>query len=168
MKNIVLIGMPSSGKSTVGKLLSDKMSMAFADTDALIFKRENRALRDIVNNDGLDAFLKIQQEVILKINLTDSIISTGGSVVYSEASMLHLKQNGVVVYLEEEYSEIEGRVEAGRRFARNGDQTLLDLYNERTPLYLRYADITIKCSHKSANEVAQEVKSIIEALNAGG
>ncbi|PQQ67452.1 shikimate kinase [Acetivibrio saccincola] len=97
MKNIVLIGMPSSGKTTVGKPLSKKMGMGFVDTDKLILDREKKPLRDIVIEDGLDKFLSIQEKIVLDLNVENHVISTGGSIVYNEKAMEHLKKFGSVV-----------------------------------------------------------------------
>lgn len=159
--NIVLIGMPSSGKSTVGKYLAEKTGMQFIDTDLIILEREKRPLKDIVNSDGLQKFLEIQQEVIQGLDVNNSIISTGGSVIYSPASMKHLKENGSIIFLKLEYEEIEKRITSGRRFARKEEQDLMDLYRERMPLYEKYADITINCSGKSVEKIAGEIESLV-------
>jgi shikimate kinase len=164
MKNIVLIGMPSSGKSTTGKVISKKTNMSFIDTDLLIKQTEKRLLKDIVNTDGLKKFLEIQEREVLGINAENHVISTGGGVVYSAASMEHLKQNSIIVYLALEYEEIESRVTPERRFARLDGQSLLDIYNERKPLYEKYSDITIKCSGLSVEEIAEEIIEKTENL----
>ena len=156
--NIVLIGMPSSGKSTIGKAFAKDSELSFIDTDTVIIEKENRQLRDIVNTDGLEAFLKIQEDNILELKLDNHVIATGGSVVYSENSMNHLKNNGVVIYLELELNEIEERIVSGRRFARSKEQSFENLYNERVPLYMKYADITVNCSNKSVEDIVQEIK----------
>jgi shikimate kinase len=163
-KNIILIGMPSSGKSTIGKPLSKKLNMQFIDTDHLIFEREKRALRDIVNEDGLERFLQIQEDTILEIEAENHVISTGGSVVYSEKAMEHLKRYGVVIFLDVKIDEISNRLESGRRFARNANQTFEDLYNERLPLYKKYADITIDCSNKGIEHIVKEISEKISTL----
>lgn len=98
-KNIVLIGMPSSGKSTIGKPLSKELNMQFIDTDSLIFEREKRALKDIVNEDGLERFLQIQEDTILEIDAENHVISTGGSVVYNARAMEHLKKTALLFFL---------------------------------------------------------------------
>ena len=155
-KNIILIGMPSSGKSTIGKLLAEKTERSFIDTDCIIKQKQNKSLRDIVYTEGLAKFLEIQENVILDTNFDGFIIATGGSVVYSSIAMNHFKKNGIIIYLKQEFNVIEGRVAPDRRFARNTEQSLLDLYNERTPLYEKYADITIDCSNLSEEETAEE------------
>ncbi|MDP4091969.1 MAG: shikimate kinase [Bacillota bacterium] len=159
MKNIVLIGMPSSGKTTIGKLLAKKHEMAFVDTDQLIREQENRELSEIVNTQGLDAFLRIQENLVTGLELDNSIISTGGSVVYGEYSMSHLKTLGKIIYLEVEFEELERRITTKRRFARNREQSFHDLYLERVPLYRKYADAIINCSGKTADDIAMEIAS---------
>ena len=156
-KNIVLIGMPSAGKSTIGQILAARLQMAFTDTDTVIKEREKKELKDIVNSQGHEVFLQIQEKAILGLDLTNHVIATGGSVVYGEASMRHLKANSLVVYLEVEFEEVEQRVAVGRRFARRKEQSLLELYNERVPLYKKYADITVNSTGKNVEEVVNKV-----------
>lgn len=155
--NIVLIGMPSSGKSTVGKILAEIVGLKFADTDVLIYEREKRPLKDIVNSDGYEKFLDIQEEVILGLNLSGYVIATGGSVIYRERSMNHLRENGIIVYLETDYSEIAERITPDRRLARKESQNLQDMYMERKTLYEKYADININCAARNPCEIADEI-----------
>lgn len=159
--NLILIGMPSSGKTTIGKPLSVKLNKSFIDTDAVIKERENKALRDIVNQDGLKRFLEIQEEVILDLKLENYVIATGGSVVYGDASMQHLKQMGKVIYLKIAIEELEKRITTERRFARNKEQSFEDIYNERNPLYKKYADIVIDCNGKSVENLIEEIMAKI-------
>jgi shikimate kinase len=156
-KNIILIGMPSAGKSTIGKLISKSIGKSFIDTDTIIKEKANKPLRDIVNTDGLAKFLEIQESTILDMKFEDFIIATGGSVVYSDTAMNHLKNKGIIIYLKLEYRVIEERVTPDRRFARSTEQSLLQLYNERVPLYEKYADITIECSNLSEEEIINNV-----------
>lgn len=156
--NIVLIGMPSSGKSTIGKPLSKDLGMEFIDTDALIFESEKRALKDIVNEDGLQKFLEIQEKIILEIDAKNHVISTGGSVIYNIKAMEHLRKDGFIVFLDVKLDEINNRLEGGRRFARNSDQSFEDLYKERLPLYQKYANITIDCANKDVDMLVKEIK----------
>jgi len=158
-RNIVLIGMPSSGKSTVGISLAQQLAMKFVDTDELICRNENRTPKDIVSTDGLESFLKIQERNIVNLNENGCVIATGGSVVYSDASMKHLASNGVIVYLEIGLEEVEKRVASGRRFARKENQSFSDIYYERVPLYKKYADIIIDCSGKGVEELVLEIKN---------
>jgi shikimate kinase len=155
--NIVLIGMPSAGKSTIGEGLANKTGMLFLDTDIVIKEKQNKALKDIVNTEGLARFLEIQENAILELDLEKTIIATGGSVVYGNAAMVHLKKNSVVVYLKLDFKSIEERVTPERRFARSTEQSLWDLYNERVPLYEKYCDVIIDCAHKNVEEIVQEI-----------
>lgn len=164
-KNVVLIGMPSAGKSTIGKLLAKKTGKNFIDTDIIIMEKENRSLREIINTDGLAKFLEVQEKAILDMKVEDYVIATGGSVIYSEPAMRHMKDKGIIIYLKLEYKVIEERVAPDRRFARNTEQSLLDLYNERTPLYERYAAVTIDCSNLSEDDI---VISILENTDLKG
>lgn len=155
--NIVLIGMPGAGKSTVGTHLAKALKMDFTDTDLIIRQAENKELRDIVNEIGLIGFLRIQEEHILKLHVSNCIIATGGSVVYSPNVMAHLKEAGRVVYLKLGIDELLERIGPDRRLARDSGKSFYDLYNERVPLYERYADIIIDCSNKSVEEVTREI-----------
>ena len=160
--NIVLIGMPNSGKSTVGKQLAKILDMNFVDTDQLIFEQERKPLKEIVESDGLEKFLSIQEEVVKRLKVENSVIATGGSVIYSSVSMEHLRSAGIVVFLDTDYEKVMSRLSSGRRFARRENQSLLDVYNERLPLYRKYADIIVECSDMTAERIASE---IIELLN---
>lgn len=158
--------MPSSGKSTIGADLADMLGMNFIDTDSLIRRAEKMDLKDIVNGRGLDDFLKIQEFHILNLKVKDSVIATGGSVIYSNNSMTHLKKDGVIVYLKLEINELTKRLEPERRFARKGNQSFTDLYNERLPLYERFSDITVDCSSKDVQQIINEInKKIINRYN---
>lgn len=143
--NIVLIGMPAVGKSTLGVVLAKELGYEFIDADLLIQKREGRLLKEIIADEGVDGFLKIENDVNASINTTKAIISTGGSVIYGKEAMEHLKSIGKVVYLKLDYETLASRLGSlkGRGVVLRDDQTLKDLYDERTPLYEKYADVTI-------------------------
>lgn len=145
--NIVLIGMPGCGKSTVGVVLAKVLGMHFCDTDIVIQERTGRKLQEIINEDGNEAFLACESEVICQSDIDNAVISTGGSAVYSDAAMKHLKENGFVVFLKVSEPEIERRLAdfAERGVAIKDGMTVRDLYNERMPLYEKYADITVAC-----------------------
>ncbi|HHW49801.1 MAG TPA: shikimate kinase [Clostridiaceae bacterium] len=164
MKNLVLIGMPASGKSTIGVLLAKTLGMDFIDTDLLIQKSEGALLQDIIINKGIDRFIQIEQEIITKLNCTNCVIATGGSAVYGEKAMEHLKLNGIVVYLEASYEEIKRRLtnikSRGIVFVKGQD--LFSLYNERMPLYQKYADISINCDGKSIEDIVSLIKDEIK------
>ena len=155
--NIVLIGMPGSGKSTIGARLANILGMNFIDTDDIIRGTEKKDLKDIVNEKGRNGFLKIQEDSILKLELRDSIIATGGSVVYSGNLMDHLKKNGVIIYLKHDIEELAERMGPGRRLARNSEQSIIDMYNERLPLYNIYSDIIIDCTKKDIGPIIDEI-----------
>ena len=155
--NIVLIGMPGSGKSTVGAYLASMLNMDFIDTDNMIRNVEKKELKDIVNDKGRDHFLKIQENMITGLELENSIVATGGSVVYSEKLMGHLKKNGVIIYLKHDIKELAERMGTGRRLARDREQSITDIYNERLPLYNKYADIIIDCNGKGVGPIAEEI-----------
>lgn len=160
--NIVLIGMPSSGKSTVGASLAENMGMNFIDTDIVIKQRENKDLKDIVNEEGHKKFLEKQETAILELILEHHVIATGGSVIYGENSMEHLKTDGIVIFLMLDYAETEQRVTPDRRFARESIKSLFDLYNERMPLYKKYADFTVSCSNKKVEEIVTEIRILVK------
>ncbi|HOQ38489.1 MAG TPA: shikimate kinase [Acetivibrio sp.] len=164
--SIVLIGMPGSGKTTVGQPLSEALGMSFVDTDKIIFEKVNKPLKDIVAQDGLEKFLEIQEQILLGLDLNNRVISTGGSVVYNKAAMEFLKKNGIVFYLKEDLEILEKRLASGRRLARNSEQSFADIYAERAPLYEKYADVTIDCSNKSVQSIVTEITSIYNEFKA--
>lgn len=145
MRNITLIGMPGVGKSTVGVILAKVLGYEFLDSDLLIQKSEKSLLREIIERDGLEGFLKIENKINASINTEKSVIATGGSVVYCDEAMRHLKEIGTVVYLKLEYEELKKRLGnlKGRGVVLREGQTLKDLYDERTPLYEKYADVVV-------------------------
>jgi len=144
--NIILIGMPGSGKSTVGVGLAKHLGLEFIDTDLLIQTHQGRLLQDIVDNDGHEVLRDMESQELQNLDVDKALIATGGSAVYSDAGMRNLKAQGVVIYLAVDYDEIEKRIndsENSRGIAKSKGQTLKDIYNERIPLYKKYADITI-------------------------
>lgn len=164
MKNIVLIGMPAAGKSTVGVLLAKTLVMSFADTDLLIQQKYNKNLCDIISENGTDAFLRIENDVICSAQFTDSVIATGGSAVYGEACMKKLKENGIVIYLKLPVEEIESRIKdiTTRGIAMKGSSTVAQLYEQRAKLYEKYADITINCSGLNPEQCVENIISILK------
>jgi len=163
-KNIVLIGMPGSGKSTIGVLLAKALGMPFIDTDLIIQQKNGKLLQEIIDSEGLERFLEIEEQVVLDLDVEEYVIATGGSVIYKEKGMQSLKRNGLMVYLELEYAEIESRIKnmKTRGIAMQKGYTLLRLYNERIPLYKKYADIVVNCSGKGIEET---VEAIVNALH---
>lgn len=144
-ENIVLIGMPGVGKSTVGVILAKVLGYQFLDADLLIQQQEGKLLKEIIEEVGTDGFIQVENRVNAGITCTKTIIATGGSVVYGKEAMEHLKEIGTVVYLEVPYSTIEKRLSdiRGRGVVLKKGQTLYDLYMERTPLYEKYADLRV-------------------------
>lgn len=159
--NIVLIGMPGAGKSTIGVVLAKTAALEFVDTDLLIQKQTGRKLQDIIDRDGIDEFLKIEGGVISAIDCKNSVIATGGSAVFSEKAMDNLRRDGVIVYLDVPLDEIKRRVDniTTRGIAMKSGETLETVYNERLPLYKKYADITVPL-----DTTEQTVERIIKHL----
>lgn len=163
MDNIILIGMPGAGKSTLGVLLAKAMGKLFVDTDIIIQQKTKRLLQDIIDNDGTEAFISLEEEILLSVNEKNTVIATGGSAVYSEKAMEHFKKSGKIVYLHVDFDEIVKRVTniTTRGIVLKNGKTLSDAFDERKPLYDRFADITIDCT---GNSVEESVKKIIESL----
>lgn len=153
--------MPGAGKSTIGVVLAKTAALEFVDTDLLIQKQTGRKLQEIIDSDGIDAFLKIEGEIISKVDCKNSVIATGGSAVFSESAMNNLRRDGVIVYLEVPLQEIKRRVDniTTRGIAMKPGETLETIYRERIPLYKKYADITVTCG-----DTEHTVNSIIQAL----
>ena len=160
MKNIVLIGMPGSGKSTVGVLLAKAIGFGFIDTDLLIQGREGKLLCDIIKEKGAEAFLRIEEEITSGVSAENCVIATGGSVVYGASAMKHFQEIGPIVDLKVSESELEKRLKNLFRrgvVMRKPGETLSDLYSERVPLYERYALVTISCDGQSVEETVRAV-----------
>lgn len=151
MKNIVLIGMPGAGKSTVGVILAKSMLYDFCDTDLIIQKSTGKALCEIIKEDGIESFIKLEDDIISTQAFANSVVATGGSAVYGERAMKHLKENGIVVYLKVSADELSKRINNihTRGIAMKEGTTIPQLYNERAPLYEKYADITVECENLS-------------------
>lgn len=162
--NIVLIGMPGVGKSTVGVILAKMIGYQFTDADLLIQKQEGKLLHEIIAEKGTDGFIEIEERVNASIEASHTIIATGGSVVYGKKAMEHLSCIGTVVYLKVPYDTLEKRLEdiKGRGVVLKEGQTLRTLYDERTPLYEKYADIEIA---EDGLNVEQTVEKLLERLN---
>ena len=157
--NIVLIGMPGSGKSTVGVILAKLLSYSFTDVDLLIQTSEGRSLQEIVDANGYMALRTIEKEILLGLDLHNHVIATGGSAVYSHEAMEHLRSDGVVIFLDVELATLESRIRdfGSRGLARRPDQTLADLCEERYPLYRNYADVTIECADLTQDQVCASI-----------
>lgn len=142
--NVVLIGMPGSGKSTIGKLLAETLKRDFIDTDQMIIELAGKTPRQLVEEKGLEYFLKLQDQAVLSINQSNCVIATGGGLVHSDIAMHHLKSIGFIVYLDTKYDIIEERMDKSRKLVNTGG-SLLELYNKRVPLYDKYANIVLNC-----------------------
>ena len=164
MKNIVLIGMPGAGKSTIGVVLAKKLGLRFLDSDLVIQDRYGKLLHEIMEEKGLEGFKEIEDQVNASLDVTNCVIATGGSAVYGKNAMSHLKEIGTVVYLKLSYEEISNRLGDlhERGVALKPGQSLLSLYNERIPLYEEYADIAVDCDGLMLREA---VEYIVRQLN---
>ena len=153
-KNIVLIGMPGAGKSTLGVLLAKVLNYDFLDADIVIQKKVGKKLYQIIDEVGIDEFLKIENEVIAGLHVKNTVIATGGSAIYGKEAMENMKNNGVVVYIKLSCDEIKNRVKniTTRGIAMKDGKTLDDIYAERVPIYESYADITISCDNTTIEE----------------
>ena len=162
--NLVLIGMPSCGKSVTGVLLAKILNKKFVDVDLMIQEKAGKGLQAIIDEDGIDAFKKMEEEVILSIDFNNTVIATGGSAIYYDAAMMHLKETGRVVYIDVPIEDIKKRLKniKTRGVAMGKGQTLDDLYNIRRPLYEKYADITVTSCNK--NSMEETVEAILAAV----
>ena len=161
--NIILIGMPASGKSTVGVILAKMLGSDFVDTDILIQRQEGARLEDIINAGGTEAFLDIECDVCCSLDVSNTVIATGGSVVYRDRAMHHLKSIGKVVYLRVDIDLLNNRLSdmKQRGVVLKAGQSLLDLFQERTALYELYADLTVDEKDLSLEETVHLVKELI-------
>lgn len=157
--NIILIGMPGCGKSTVGVVLAKNMGLRFMDSDICIQEQENCLLHEIIAREGIEGFLAIENRVNASLDVKNYVIATGGSAIYGAEAMEHLSAIGTIVYLKLPYEEIKERlgdlVKRGVTFKEG--QTLLDLYEERIPLYEKYAEIIVDCDKKTIREIVHEI-----------
>ncbi len=157
--NIVLIGMPGAGKSTIGVILAKLASIDFIDTDVTIQTTHQRTLQDILDDGGYMELRRIEEEVLLSLDLESHVIATGGSAAYSEPAMLHLGRKGLIVFLDVELDILEKRIHnfATRGLAKSNDQSFADLFNERSHLYNKYADIRIDCKDLSQEDLCDVI-----------
>lgn len=161
--NITLIGMPASGKSMVGVLLAKRLGMEFIDGDLLIQKQEKRLLKEIIEQEGIDRFIEIESEIHEKLQVDNTVIAPGGSVIYSETAMKHLQSIGKIVYLKVSYEEIAKRLAniKERGVVLKQGMTLRNLYDERIPLYEKYADITVNEDGLSAGQIVDYLRTVV-------
>jgi shikimate kinase len=157
--NISLIGMPGSGKSTVGVILAKLLSRGFIDTDLLIQSSQGRSLQAIVDTDGYLTLRSIEEETLLALDCRNQVIATGGSAAYSQPAMKHLKSSGIMVFLHADLETLFARVSDfdTRGLAKRPEQSVADLFTERYSLYLKYADITIDCRGLNHEDVCARI-----------
>jgi len=170
LSNIVLIGMPGCGKSTVGVLLAKALGKAFVDTDVVLQARKGCKLQQMIEEIGIDAFLAQEEETILDLDCHNTVIATGGSVVYGKKAMTALHQNGTVVYIKLPDQEIERRLSnlATRGVTLRSGQTLFSLYHERIMLYEQEADIIVDAFGFDIEKTVSAIARHFEALNGAG
>ena len=159
MNNLILIGMPGAGKSTVGVVLAKVLQYSFVDSDLVIQNEEGKRLCEIIEQEGLDGFLRIENRINAGLQAQRSVIATGGSVVYGREAMEHLQSIGKIVYLKLSYETLKTRLGdlRNRGVAIKDGQSLLDLYRERAALYEKYADITVETDGLSIEETVNEI-----------
>lgn len=164
--NIVLIGMPGAGKSTVGVVLAKRLGYHFLDSDLVIQKQYGKLLHELIEEHGVEGFWRLENDVNAAIDTDEAVIATGGSAVYGEEAMQHLCGIGTVVYLKLSYEEIEDRLGDlnARGVTLQPGQTLRDLYEERIPLYEKYAHITVSCDEKYLRNVVKEIADLYEEI----
>lgn len=158
-RNIVLIGMPGSGKSTVGVLLAKRLCRQFLDTDLIVQTAFGRSLQQIVDEDGYVELRRMEEKAILGLSCCNHVVATGGSAVYSSAAMDHLRHDGIIVFLDVEAATLASRIADfdTRGLSKRKEQTLGDLFVERLPLYRAHAEIVVECSNLSAEETCREI-----------
>ncbi len=163
-KNLVLIGMPGSGKSTLGVLLAKYLCMEFIDMDLIIQNKYGKTLQEIISENGIEGFLEIEKKAMEEMSCENAVISTGGSAVLSKEGMTHLKDMATTVYLEVSYSELEKRLQnlMSRGVVMKKGDTLFDVYQKRIPLYEFYADVTIPCGTLSMQECVRAIQEAVE------
>ncbi|HIW86645.1 MAG TPA: shikimate kinase [Candidatus Eubacterium faecipullorum] len=156
--------MPGAGKSTCGVLAAKILLKNFFDTDLLIQSIESKRLQQIIDEKGVAEFKKAEEQAVLSLDIKGTVIATGGSVVYSEKAMRHLKSMGKIIYMHLSYEEMKGRIKnlSTRGIVLENGETLLDMYNERLPLYEKYADHVIDCDGNSIDATVAEIVDVCE------
>ncbi|MBT3878162.1 MAG: shikimate kinase [Candidatus Scalindua sp.] len=162
--NITLIGMPGAGKSTVGIILAKNLSFGFIDTDVLIQINQQKSLQQILDESDHLNLRKIEEHEIMKLNIRNHVIATGGSAAYSTNAMSHLLNISTVIFLEVSFEEIKRRIHnfKTRGIAKSETQTFRDLYEERQSIYKKYAEITIDCNRLDQEEIAMQIAESIQ------
>lgn len=163
-RNIVLIGMPASGKSTVGVLLAKTLGVGFVDTDLLLQQREKRLLQEIIDSDGIACFLDAERDAILDLDCQNTVIATGGSVVFREESMQKLRGFGTVIFLDVPLPAVKRRLNniTTRGVAASKEKSIEDIYCERLPYYQKYADIVLPLEDCTSEEAVSKIISSLK------
>ena len=156
--------MPGSGKSTIGVVLAKTLASFFIDTDLIIQVQRKNTLQRLIDDDGLESFRRYEEDALLAVDGTDTVVATGGSAVFCEKGMAHLKENGVCVYLKLPLEDIKKRLAniKTRGIAMSKGETIDDVYEERIPLYERYADVTVECHGKNVEEIVEIIAKTVE------
>ncbi len=164
MKNIILIGMPGCGKSTVGVILAKTVAAGFIDTDLIIQVQQRNTLQRLIELNGIETFLHYEEAALLSVNERENIVvATGGSAVFSDFAMTHLKKYGICVFLDVPPDILKKRLSniKTRGIASKPGETLDDIYRERLPFYRKYADFTIECGERSTEEISAEIAALL-------
>lgn len=158
--NIILIGMPAVGKSTVGVLLAKRLGWSFLDTDLIIQVGESEKLQDILDSYGMEKFCELEQRYVLTVNCNNNVIATGGSVIYGTKAMEHLKSIGTIIHLDLLPHLLEKRLKnlSSRGVVMAKGQNIETLYKQRYPLYVKYADLSIECNRLSMDEIVNQIE----------
>ena len=161
MKNdsIVLIGMAGVGKSAVGASLSKALGFNFTDLDNYILERDGKTVQEIIDDEGEEALLQLEKRRMYEIDLTHRVVSPGGSIIYHSDLMEYLRQHSTLVYLDDSFKNIEERLTSvsARSVVGLKNKSLRQIYDERRPLYFKYADITLNCQGKSEDQIVREI-----------
>lgn len=159
--SVTLIGMPGSGKSTIGVVLAKRINLQFVDTDLIIQTTQHRTLQQIMDAEGFDEFCRIEEEAVLGLDVEQHVIATGGSVCYGSLAMIHLKRLGKIVFLKTSLETLEQRLSnmATRGIALKPGQCLEDLFHERNALYEHYADLTIECDGLNVERISELIEA---------
>lgn len=165
MGNVILIGMPASGKSTVGRRLAKKLNMDFVDTDNLIEENEGMRLQEIIDKKGNQYFWEVEEKILCSLDCRDTVIATGGSAVLFPKAIEHMKKMGAIVYLEQSIDRLKKRLYNldSRGVTLDEGESIESLYNYRVPLYKKYSNATVEVANKSVDDVASEIiKSCVQ------
>lgn len=162
-QNIILIGMPGAGKSSIGVLLAKRLGYHFLDTDLLMQVEAHCTLQQIITHHGLAAFMDLEERVVRRLTTQRTVIATGGSVVYSLAAMAHLQEIGRLVFLDLPLAVLQNRIRNmdSRGLVIDPGETFPELFTRRLPLYRRYANLTIPCGERSAEEIAATIEDAL-------